>query len=90
MYQARPRTVAFAKRKTIGFTRGGWGGFEQGRAGPRGLLELRGSVLFGFRAYRGTSLIRNSPCLLPTVGLCLGPYGGPRGRGQFLMSEVPL
>ena len=25
----------------------------------------------------------------PTVGLCLGPYGGPRG-GLFLMSEVPL
>ena len=24
-----------------------------------------------------------------TVGLCLGPYGGPRG-GQFLMSEVAL
>ena len=25
----------------------------------------------------------------PTVGLRLGPYGGPRG-GLFLMSEVPL
>ena len=25
----------------------------------------------------------------PTVVLCLGPYGGPRGR-VFLMSEVPL
>jgi len=24
------------------------------------------------------------------VGLCLGPYGGPRGGGLFLMSEVPL
>ena len=26
----------------------------------------------------------------PTLGLCLGPYGGPRGGGLFLMSEVPL
>ena len=26
----------------------------------------------------------------PTVGLCLGPYGGPREGGLFLMSEVPL
>eukprot|EP00290_Baffinella_frigidus_P016865 CAMPEP_0180206668 /NCGR_PEP_ID=MMETSP0987-20121128/9678_1 /TAXON_ID=697907 /ORGANISM="non described non described, Strain CCMP2293" /LENGTH=72 /DNA_ID=CAMNT_0022162461 /DNA_START=73 /DNA_END=291 /DNA_ORIENTATION=+ len=25
----------------------------------------------------------------PTVGLCLGPHGGPRGR-RFHMSEVPL
>ena len=26
----------------------------------------------------------------PTAGLCLGPYGGPIGGGQFLVSEVPL
>jgi len=26
----------------------------------------------------------------PTVGLCLGPHGGPRWGGRFLMSEVPL
>ena len=26
----------------------------------------------------------------PTVGMCLGPYGGPRGGGLCLMSEVPL
>ena len=26
----------------------------------------------------------------PTVGLCLGPYGDPRGGGLILMSEVPL
>ena len=25
-----------------------------------------------------------------SIGLCLGPYGGPRGGGLFLMSEVPL
>jgi len=26
----------------------------------------------------------------PTVEPCLGSYGGPRGGGRFLMSEVPL
>ena len=26
----------------------------------------------------------------PTVGLCLGPDGGPRGGGRFLISEVPM
>ena len=26
----------------------------------------------------------------PTVGLCLGPYGGPRGGGRFLVIEVSL
>ena len=26
----------------------------------------------------------------PTVGLCLGPYGGPRGGGVFFTSEVSL
>ena len=25
-----------------------------------------------------------------TLGLCLGPYGAPKGRGMFFMSEVPL
>ena len=40
--------------------------------------------------YRGTSLIRNTPLLGPTVGLYLGSYGGPRGGGLFHMSEVPL
>ena len=25
----------------------------------------------------------------PTVGLCLGPYDGPRGGGRFIMGEVP-
>jgi hypothetical protein len=24
------------------------------------------------------------------AGPCLGPYGGPRGGGRFLMSEVPM
>ena len=26
----------------------------------------------------------------PSVGLYLGPYGGPKGGGHFLMSEVSL
>ena len=30
-------------------------------------------------AYRGTSPIRNCPPQDPTVGICLGPYAGPRG-----------
>ena len=30
------------------------------------------------------------PSEVATVGLCLGPCGGPRGGGLFLMSEVPL
>jgi len=25
----------------------------------------------------------------PTVGLCLGPYGGPRGVGVFLWAKYP-
>ena len=53
-------------------------------------------------ARNGTFLLFVSP-FLPTVGLCLRPYGGPysrtmprtlqwsyRGGGQFLTSEVPL
>ena len=40
--------------------------------------------------YRGTSLVRNTPLLGPAVGLCLGPHGGPREGGKFLMCEVPL
>ena len=33
---------------------------------------------------RGTSLIRNNTPQHPTVGLCLGPSGGPRGGGRPL------
>ena len=40
--------------------------------------------------YRGTSLIRTTPSQDSTVGLYLGSFGGPRGGGLFLMSEVPL
>ena len=28
-------------------------------------------------------------CQHPTVGLCLGPYGGPRGGGGFLCARYP-
>ena len=31
-----------------------------------------------------------APPLDPTVGLCLWPYGGPRGGGRHFLSEVPL
>ena len=40
--------------------------------------------------YRGTSFIRNTHLLVPYSSICLGPYGGPRGGGLFLISEVPL
>ena len=33
------------------------------------------------QAYRGTSLIRNSPPPGTYSSICLGPYGGPRGGG---------
>jgi hypothetical protein len=45
--------------------------------------------------YRGTLLMRNSLPLGAYSSICLGPYGGPRGRGDGvchpgLMSEIPL
>jgi len=39
-------------------------------------------------SYRGTSLLRNRPPL--GTYSSIGPSGGPRGGGRFLMSEVPL
>ena len=36
------------------------------------------------------SLIRKDTPQDPAVGICIGPYGGPRGGGRFLMSEVLL
>jgi len=50
-------------------------------------VELSAHAVAQLVIYRGTSLIRNPP---PVVALGLGPYGGPRGGGLFLMSEVPL
>ena len=32
---------------------------------------------------------KSAPPEDPTVGLCLGHYGGPRGGGGFLMSKIP-
>ena len=41
--------------------------------------------------YRGTSLIRkNAPPYDPTVGLCLGPYGGPRGVAVSYKRGTPV
>ena len=39
--------------------------------------------------YTGTSLITNRPPPHATVGICLGPYGGPRGGGGFLWARYP-
>ena len=41
---------------------------------------LTGKALFFVD--RGTSLIRSSAPWDPTIGLCLGPYGDPRGGGS--------
>jgi len=38
--------------------------------------------------YRGTSLIRTPPSYDPKVGLYLGPYGGPKGGGCFVILSV--
>ena len=32
--------------------------------------------------YRGTSLIRKASSQKPAVGLCIGPYDGPRGGAR--------
>ena len=53
------------------------------------VLQPRPLVVLGLR---GTSPMRKRPPLGPctcTVVLGLGTYGGPRGGGHFLMSEVP-
>ena len=34
--------------------------------------------------------LETTPPWDPTVGICLGPCGGPRGGRLFLRSEVPL
>ena len=62
------------------------------RAGALNLNPSAGGkgVRSSFWSYRGTSLMRNSPPQDPTVGLCLGPYGGLGGGLLFLVSEVPL
>ena len=44
----------------------------------------------GALLYKGTSLIRSSLPVGTYSSICLGPYGGPGGRGLFLMSEVPF
>jgi len=38
---------------------------------------------------RGPSLIGNSPPLHTFIGICLGPYDGPRGGGCFLSTRYP-
>ena len=55
-------------------------------------LVLGGGGAAGLDAdYRVTLLIRNSAPLGPyNRNMPLGPCGGSRGGGLFLMSEVPL
>ena len=43
-----------------------------------------------FMYYRATLLIGTPPPIGSYSSICPGPYGGPMGGGQFLMSEVPL
>ena len=40
--------------------------------------------------YRGTSLIRNTPPSDPTVALCIGTSGDPRGVGVLYERGVPV
>ena len=55
------------------------------------MLGVRDSKRAFVTRASGTSLMRERLLLAPsTAGLCLEPYGGPRGGGRFLMSEVPL
>ena len=39
--------------------------------------------------HRGTSLIKKRTFLDPTVGLCLGSYGGPGGVGVLIRPRYP-
>ena len=50
----------------------------------RNLTLREGSGLQGYLAHKKTL-----PPSDPTVGLCLGSYGGPRGKGVFLWARYP-
>ena len=52
----------------------------QGQQGSHGRCAKGGCILLG-GAYRGTSLIRNTPSQDPTVRICLGPMGVLGGGG---------
>ena len=47
-------------------------------------LHLRHSALNGPRLQGYLAHIKKNHPSDPTVALCLGPYGGPRGGGSFL------
>jgi len=49
------------------------------------VLRRKTRGIHGYLAHR-----RAPPTLHPTVGLRLGPYGGHRGEGIFVVSEVTL
>ena len=52
------------------------------------VLDLQVLLLLYYS--RDLSSLLLSSLEYPTVALCLGPCGGPRGGGRFLMSEVTL
>ena len=57
---------------------------------PPEIGGVRVSRLLALATYRGTSLIRTASSLDPTVGLCLGPYGGPRGGAISYKRGTPV
>ena len=63
-----------------------WGVQREGRVGP--LLSLSFGGLSTFGGLLNFGRVVNFP-RTPTI-LYLGSYGGPKGRGVFLISEVPL
>ena len=46
--------------------------------------------LAGSAVYRGALLIRNTPPVGPTVALCLGTYGDPRGVSVSYEQGTPV
>ena len=64
-------------------------GIKKKKKTPR-LWTCRTCRIDSSSPYRGTSLIINSAPLHPTVGLCLGPYGGPRGGAVSYERGTPV
>jgi len=52
-------------------------------------LHIEQQMVSRTMSYRGTSLTRPPPPWEPTVALCLGTYGDPRGGGCFLLARYP-
>jgi hypothetical protein len=67
---------------------------ERGGGGREGEVEREGGRAMDPRGKgcveRGTSLARNRPPYEPTVGLCLGPDGGPIGVAVSFELGTPV